>query len=88
MGNFMDDMYVCIDRWVDCGFGFCRIFYEERRVGSLYYSILVCFWRDGDFFKDFKGCYWLVKKMLIEFDKFYFYMSLSYLEDGILEYLK
>lgn len=53
MGNFMDDMYVCIDRWVDCGFGFCCIIYEERRVGSLYYSILVCFWRDGDFFKDF-----------------------------------
>lgn len=26
--------------------------------------------------------------MSIEFDKLYFYMSLSYPEDGILEYLK
>lgn len=29
-----------------------------------------------------------LKKMSIEFDKLYFYMSLSYPEDGILEYLK
>lgn len=88
MGNSMDDMHVCTDRWADCGPGPCRIFHEERRAGSLYHSTSVCLWRDGDPSKDSEGCHWSVKKMSIEFDKLYFYMSLSYQEDGILEYLK
>lgn len=88
MGNSMDDMHVCTDRWADCGPGPCCIIHEERRAGSLYHSTSVCLWRDGDPSKDSEGCHWSVKKMSIEFDKLYFYMSLSYQEDGILEYLK